>query len=903
MHRQGIGPFKYYVGVDSLSRVASREDRVCVLNILGSESRSVTPVGHAMSGGNVVFGTSPGRGGQALATPLGAIPVFNAVREGLEAGYGFNTGVVYLPPSGVRDGVAELVCLNPGLRKIVIITEKVSVHDAREIRAIGQANGVDIFGANGLGVADSWNRVRIGGALGGDHPAEILKKGSIAIFSNSGNFTTTIASYLLTAGWGTTTLISSGKDVYIHFAAPEFVFAFDNDPRSKAAVMYVEPGGYYERGLESDKPIVACVVGRWKARLTRAVGHAGALAGSGDDAAAKEKWLMEAFGVEELFTPARPLCSRKGAVVANIAHIPLALSQVMRLNGVEPDFAPQGDLSLKAWFGNNQGFALPCELDLSVVEAIAPYGEQIRRVRAQSGAAIPRQNMKDCSGASRMDGRTQITSVHGVSVLDLAREPLEANLALALVHEIADRNDRVLLNVAVAGEVDLVGDPALAAADAAREAGNSPNTVMAAAVSILGPQRIERALRCADALIDLFAHSGLNDAQDENFDLGKLKISAGIRELFSARKDDTDDRPAMMIRAVRARGGRSIFLKLLETFGVPVHRDAVLAALSTTIAWSPLQRKRISRLTARTLPWYLRLYGVMIGVSIPGEQHQRDSLCGIPRQERFATWAMADLVFLALTGAKPSETQARLLQILIGLLISNGPGAISAQGAKGSVSADGPQTPERVQINKAMVGFLTHTGYSHGGNGFEGMAFLLEQFKGRNLLDPMDREHGLDLKAMAAEFAVAYHGDKTRGKALGTAVPGALPGIHHPIFRGKPVNYDPRERFIAEIMEERGDYNVFHDFYLQLVQALFDCGATPQVFCVNIDAMIAALLLALLWKDYKRGHLGERKLETAAFNVFLYGRTIGCAAEIDDHLNRGRNMDTRAPAASCTFVS
>ena len=164
------------------------------------------------------------------------MPVFNSVREGLDAGHRFNTGVVYLPPSAVRDGVAELVRVNPELEKIVIVTEKVSVHDAREIRAIGQANGVDIFGANGLGIADAWNRVRIGGALGGDNPGETLLKGSIAIFSNSGNFTTTIAQYLATAGWGTTTSISSGKDVYIHFAAPEFVHALGNDERTKAAV-------------------------------------------------------------------------------------------------------------------------------------------------------------------------------------------------------------------------------------------------------------------------------------------------------------------------------------------------------------------------------------------------------------------------------------------------------------------------------------------------------------------------------------------------------------------------------------------------------------------------------------------------------------------------------------------
>ena len=60
MFKQGVGDFKYYVGISSLAQIATREDRVCVLNILGGESSDVTPVGHVYSGGNVVFGTSPG---------------------------------------------------------------------------------------------------------------------------------------------------------------------------------------------------------------------------------------------------------------------------------------------------------------------------------------------------------------------------------------------------------------------------------------------------------------------------------------------------------------------------------------------------------------------------------------------------------------------------------------------------------------------------------------------------------------------------------------------------------------------------------------------------------------------------------------------------------------------------
>ena len=902
MHKQGIEGFPYYLGIRSLGEIATRNDRICVLNVLGGESRQVTPTSHAFSGGNVVFGTSPGRAGSVLKTPAGDIPVFNNVREGLDAGHVFNAGVVYLPPSGVRDGVAELIRVNELLTKIVVITEKIAVHDAREIRAMAQANGIDIVGGNCLGVADSWNRVRIGGALGGDHPEESLLKGSISIFSNSGGFTTTIAQYLATEGWGTTTLISSGKDVYIHYSARDFAHALKADGRTKAAVLYVEPGGYYEQGVDFGKPTVACVVGRWKSKLTRAVGHAGAMAGTGDKAEDKEDWFAEAFGVDGLYVPDNPVVSERGAVVTNIADIPAALTAVMRLSGIEPDFDSTGSLSLKPWLANDRGLALPANLSLPPVRAVTPYDGQVAALKNQIGAVVVRQNMKDKSGASVMDPKSQVTSVHGHSVLDLALEPLEANFALPLVHEIATENDRVLLDIAVAAEVDLVGDPILVASDAAREAGNAPNAVMAAAVAIVGPNRVERALKCTDVLIELFSHSGLQDGSDETFDTSAIAIDEDARALFLAGPKGIDDpRPEAMLAAVKARGGESAFMKFLDTLNEPLNRDAVLAAIALTISWGPLMRKRITKLTARTLPWYLRLYGVMVGSTIPGKHHKPDSLCGIPREERYSTWTMADLCLLAMTGKRPTVEEALPLQILVGLLISNGPGSISAQGAKGAVAADGPQTPQRVQINKAMLGFLSHCGYSHGGNGFEGMAFLLEQFEGKGLKDPTDPNHELDLKKMARNFATDYKRAKTSAKEVGAEVR-ALPGIHHPVFRGKPVNFDPRERFIADFLAQRDEYNIFHSFYRELVQALYDAGASRYVFCVNVDAVIASLLLALLWKDFQSGSLTTHDLENAAFTAFLFGRVIGSAAEIDDHLNRGRNMDTRTPASACEYV-
>ena len=902
MHQQGVGNFPYYVGVDTLSDIATRDDRVVVLNIMGKESSGVTPVSHEYSGGNVVFGTGPGKGGKALPTKIGKIPVYNSIKEGMDAGHSFNTVVVYLPPSGVKDGVAEAVRTNPDLKKVIVITEKISVKDSRIMRAICQTNGVDLFGGNCLGVADAWNHIRIGGALGGNAPEESLIKGSVAIFSNSGNFTTTIATYLSTAGWGTTTSISSGKDIYIQFGPKEFVHAMENDDRTKASVLYAEPGGYYENGIKPTKPMVACVVGRWKAKLTKACGHAGSLAGSGDDAFAKEKWFMELFGVDGIYTPEKPVFSKKGALVTNIAHIPEALTKVMELNAVKPDFNPTGDLSLKCWFSNNQGINIPDDLNVSVVEAMEPYNQQIEALDRQIGAQHSRETLKDASGASMMDPKTQVSRIHNTSILDASKSSLEANLVFALTKDYPCSVGEKLASLALNSGVFLNGHPALMAAEASRKEGNSPNTSISAAVAIIGRKSAEQAMNTSAALLDLFQFTKLVNPLEE-FDYHVvLKEGLNHKEALLPPAD-TDCGSTMMEWANSC--GKSVFLSFLNDFakaqGTKLSKEAVLGAIWTTLGWKSLRGKKISRHTLTTLPWHSKVFSVIVGSAAPASRHSEEGFAGIS-YDRFKGISFTKTAFLALLGREPTEGELYEFQVLLGLIITNGPGTISAQGSKGAVSADGPEQPGRVQVNKGYVGFLTHTGFAHGGNGYEAAAFLIDQFKDSGLKSPSDSNHGLDLDKMALDYATGYVDYKKKQKAIGNLEYAKIPCVNHPVFKGKEVNYDPREQFVSSLFKEKGLYNVFLDFYHRLVNGLFKAKATKNVYCVNVDAVIAVILLKIVWEDYKNGKMSESDIEISSFAMFLFGRMIGCAAEIDDHTNRGRNMDTRTPASKVNYV-
>ncbi len=906
MRPQKTKPFPYFLGVHSLEEMATRDSRVCVINILGNESRKVTPVSHEYSGGNIVAGVQYGRKGE-LETRIGPIPVYSSIRDVMEQGIFFDIGVIYLPPLAVSQAVAELAYYNDKLKRVVIVTEKVPARDSRNCRFVCQEAGVDIIGANCLGVANVWDHVRVGGALGGDNPAEALVKGSVALHSNSGNFTTTIAEYLRSAGFGISTAVSSGKDIYIHFALPEFLYAAQNDPRTKAVALYVEPGGYYEkmaldwiaeRRFGFNKPIVVCVTGRWKKDIQRSCGHAGALAGSGDDAESKEKWFDDYFGVP-VFNPARIEVGKRGVRVASIQHFPDAMKAVFAAMGEESDFKSQGDLSLKLWISDSW-IKMPKELDMPVVTAMPPYDQQIKEINKQVGAHFLRQNMADKSGASRMDPKTQVSELHGRSILELAKHSMEENIYFSLAKVMPEADDvatiNLLLNLFLKMDerrMDLV--------DVARSNGCTPNAYIGSQIALIGNrQMLAKARDAACFLIDLIREFEISDvtkafpqALDEYLDVHLLTDEP-------IRKTDVSE---LFLKEIKKSSKKSFPIRVLQHIihlaeeknkDIRDQYEFLMGGIAVALFWKPMLEKRISRQVVEDAVTYFYIISRIVAYSVIDRKQNQYWRELIDAKIDNLNNSFTENAFAILFNRKPNETELFEFQSLIGLTLTNGPGTLSAKGAKQSVSA-------RNHIATAFLGFLTSTGLAHGGNGFEAIAFLLENFPTIEA-DPGDRNHNLDLKKLAHDAACHYRDYKKTEKEQTEQPIKRIPCINHPVFKGNAVNIDPREKFIYDEMAQRGIYNAFHEFYRLLVKELFNEGVTKNVFCVNIDAVLAVIILKLVWKDLHSKRITISMVQDLSFTQFLYGRAIGIAAEIADHRDRGLDMDCRTPQDKIQFV-
>ena len=101
--------------------------------------------------------------------------------------------------------------------------------------------------------------------------------------------------------------------------------------------------------------------------------------------------------------------------------------------------------------------------------------------------------------------------------------------------------------------------------------------------------------------------------------------------------------------------------------------------------------KRISVTTLVNMPWHLRIAAAVVGASVRPVRLTPEAFGGVPMSELIGGWSFTETAYLALLARRPDEADRFAFTVLLGLTASNGPGTISAQGAKGAVSADGPE--------------------------------------------------------------------------------------------------------------------------------------------------------------------------------------------------------------------
>ncbi len=248
-------------------------------------------------GSKVVGGVTPGRGGRDVY----GVPVYDTVKEAVQAAGRVDGSVITVPPAFVRDAAFEAI--ENGIKLIVIVTERTPRYEIAQVLELARMRGTRIIGPNCLGII-SPGKSKMGG-IGGPaaNTRQAYKPGHIGVMSRSGGMTTEISNSLTAAGFGQSTAVSIGGDPLIGSTYAELMPLFEADPDTHAVVIYSEPGGPMDAQLaewvksnNSRLPIVAFMAGRFMDRMPgMRFGHAGTIVeGKADTAAEKIRRLQEA---------------------------------------------------------------------------------------------------------------------------------------------------------------------------------------------------------------------------------------------------------------------------------------------------------------------------------------------------------------------------------------------------------------------------------------------------------------------------------------------------------------------------------------------------------------------------------------------------------------------------------
>lgn len=248
--------------------IVNKSTKTIVQGITGSNAQLHTKF-MLEYGTKIVAGVTPGKGGEKVH----GVPVYDTVKECIQKYSEIEVSSVWVPARFARDAVLEAI--DAGVKKVILITERIPIHDMLFVKKLAEEKGALVVGGNTPGI------ISPGEALVGMLPGVTFNKGRIGTVARSGAITYYIANSLGLADMGESTSVGLGGDPILGANFETILKLFENDPNTDAVVMAGELGGVYEELAapfikKMHKPVIAFISGKAAPKGKR-LGHAGAI--------------------------------------------------------------------------------------------------------------------------------------------------------------------------------------------------------------------------------------------------------------------------------------------------------------------------------------------------------------------------------------------------------------------------------------------------------------------------------------------------------------------------------------------------------------------------------------------------------------------------------------------------